>query len=277
MWFLPRSPCCGPATSCWRASTSASGIAAARCSARDDARAPGPDQHDRPGVGRQRGVAARPPAARRSPRSREWYATPVQRVLPADTAHPRGADRAGAWRSSTAASATTARWRRRLGRGPSSWARSCPRFAVGRGVRQHGAGGPARRGPRVHRATCSPCSTRTRCSAAWPRCSLFLTHGAVFLALKTTGEVRAAGQRARGAGRLAGRRRGSLAFLAWTQVRPGRRVGTAVLAARRRHCVLVAALQANRDGREGWALHRRPFVTIALAGHHAVRRRYTPR
>ncbi len=86
--------------------------------------------------------------------------------------------------------------------------------------------------------------------------TLFLTHGAFFLALKTTGDLRTR------ANALAGRL-GLLAavvavvFLVWTQAIRGTEV-TLVLAALAA-VALVGALLANRAGREGWA-----FVGTAL-------------
>ncbi len=91
--------------------------------------------------------------------------------------------------------------------------------------------------------------------------ALFLTHGAVFLALKTTGDLR---RRANAwAGRL-----GLVAavvavlFLAWTQAIRGGPASLAlsVVAA----VALVGALLANRVGREGWAFVG-SAVTIAVA------------
>jgi cytochrome d ubiquinol oxidase subunit II len=90
---------------------------------------------------------------------------------------------------------------------------------------------------------------------------LFVTHGAVFLALKTTGEIRAR------ANRLAGRV-GFVAavlavvFLAWTQQVRGDLPSLllSVVAA----LAFVGALVANRLGREGWAFAG-SAVTIALA------------
>jgi cytochrome d ubiquinol oxidase subunit II len=90
---------------------------------------------------------------------------------------------------------------------------------------------------------------------------LFTTHGAVFLALKTDGPVRA------DAARLA-RRTGPLTvlaaagFLLWTQLHRGTVAGgiAALLAA----VALLAALLANRAGREGWAFLA-TAVTIAAA------------
>ncbi len=91
--------------------------------------------------------------------------------------------------------------------------------------------------------------------------TLFLTHGALFLALKTTGDLRTR------ANALAGRL-GLVAavvavvFLAWTQAIRGTEVTLvlAVLAA----VALVGALLANRTGREGWAFAG-TALTIVLA------------
>ncbi len=85
---------------------------------------------------------------------------------------------------------------------------------------------------------------------------LFVTHGAVFLALKTTGELRARANRTAG---IAGIATAVVAvvFLAWTQEQRGDTgsLVMSVLAA----LALVGALVANRLGREGWA-----FIGTAL-------------
>ena len=94
--------------------------------------------------------------------------------------------------------------------------------------------------------------------------SLFVTHGAVFLSLKTLGDVRT---RARAIAMRTGLVTAVLAvvFLAWTY---GRRddaqhaswfVVLAVLAA----VSLLAALEANRRGREGWAFIGTATTVIA--------------
>ena len=87
--------------------------------------------------------------------------------------------------------------------------------------------------------------------------ALFVTHGAVFLALKTRGEIRdranaAAGRVGLGAAALA------VIFLGWTQALRGDppSLVLSVLAA----AALVGGLLANRAGREGWA-----FAGTALA------------
>ena len=91
--------------------------------------------------------------------------------------------------------------------------------------------------------------------------ALFVTHGAAFLALKTSGDIRVR------AGRLVGRvglaaAVLAVAFLAWTQQKTGDPASAtlSVLAA----VALVGALLANRRGREGWAFAV-TAVTIALA------------
>ena len=91
--------------------------------------------------------------------------------------------------------------------------------------------------------------------------ALFVTHGAAFLALKTTGDIRVR------AGRLVGRVGLAAAvlavvFLAWTQQKTGDLASAtlSILAA----VALVGALLANRRGREGWAFAG-TAVTIALA------------
>jgi cytochrome d ubiquinol oxidase subunit II len=85
---------------------------------------------------------------------------------------------------------------------------------------------------------------------------LFVTHGAVFLALKTTGELR---ERATRVAWFAGLATAvvAVAFLAWTQVQRGDPASLvlSVLAA----AALVGAIVANRLRREGWA-----FIGTAL-------------
>jgi cytochrome bd ubiquinol oxidase subunit II len=77
--------------------------------------------------------------------------------------------------------------------------------------------------------------------------ALFVTHGAVFLALKTTGDVRArANALARRTGPVAVA--ATAAFLAWT-VGSGATASLALAAV----LALVAGLAANRARREGWA------------------------
>jgi len=92
--------------------------------------------------------------------------------------------------------------------------------------------------------------------------SLFLLHGSVFLALKTTGEVR---ERANATAARVGLVAVVLAagFLVWTQVEHGSVASavTAVVAAG----ALVGALLANRAGSEGWA-----FLAVAVTLATAV-------
>ena len=93
---------------------------------------------------------------------------------------------------------------------------------------------------------------------------LFLTHGAMFIALKTDGEIR---NRARAlGGKLGlGAAAAAVAFLTWTQVQTG---GTAsavafVVAA----LSLVAGLAAVWQGREGWAfIGTFLAIVVAVAG-----------
>jgi cytochrome d ubiquinol oxidase subunit II len=91
--------------------------------------------------------------------------------------------------------------------------------------------------------------------------SLFTTHGAIFLALKTDGDIRG---RARGLAERVGLVAAVLAvaFLAWTYVLRPEPV-FAVLAALAAVC-LLGALAANRAGREGWAFLG-TALTLALA------------
>ena len=89
---------------------------------------------------------------------------------------------------------------------------------------------------------------------------LFLTHGAMFISLKTDGRIRGA---ARDLAFKAGLAAAvvAVAFLTWTQVMTGSPASAVafVVAA----LALVAALVAIRMGREGWAFLG-TFVTIAV-------------
>lgn len=91
--------------------------------------------------------------------------------------------------------------------------------------------------------------------------TLFATHGALFLALKTDGDIR---HRARAMALQIGAVAAVLAvvFLVWTQLKTGTAFSAVlfVLAA----LALVAGLVAARAGREGWAFLG-TFVTIGLA------------
>lgn len=91
--------------------------------------------------------------------------------------------------------------------------------------------------------------------------ALFVTHGALFVALKTDGEIRHRARRL-AVPAVAVSAVLAVAFLAWTQQQTGS-AGSAVafvLAA----AALVGAGLAARAGREGWAFLG-TFVTIALA------------
>ncbi len=101
--------------------------------------------------------------------------------------------------------------------------------------------------------------------------SLFVTHGAIFLSLKTVGEIRS---RARSIATRTGLAAAVFAvvFLGWTAVQRdgaehfGWFVGMAVVAA----VALLGALEANRRGREGWA-----FVGTATTLAFAVASLFT--
>ncbi len=90
---------------------------------------------------------------------------------------------------------------------------------------------------------------------------LFLTHGAMFIALKTDGDIR---HRARAFAVTSGAVTAVVAvvFLGWTQVKTGSLASAALflLAA----STLVGGIAAARMGREGWAFLG-TFVTIAMA------------
>jgi cytochrome d ubiquinol oxidase subunit II len=91
--------------------------------------------------------------------------------------------------------------------------------------------------------------------------TLFAAHGAMFLALKTDGEIR---HRARALAVRIGAVAAVLAvvFLGWTQAKTGTTLSAVVFAAAA--VALLAGLAAARAGREGWAFLG-TFVTIALA------------
>ncbi|MEV4624239.1 cytochrome d ubiquinol oxidase subunit II [Asanoa sp. NPDC049573] len=90
--------------------------------------------------------------------------------------------------------------------------------------------------------------------------TLFLTHGAVFVALKTDGPIRADARRAAGLFGL-GAVASAAAFLMWTQVTRGD-AGTAAVAVIAA-LALVGALVANRAGREGWAFAATAVTIVA--------------
>ena len=90
---------------------------------------------------------------------------------------------------------------------------------------------------------------------------LFLTHGAMFLALKTDGDIRLRA-RALSVKVGLGAAVAAVAFLVWAQILTGN-VGSAILfvvAA----LALVGGIATARVGREGWAFLG-TFVTTALA------------
>ena len=84
--------------------------------------------------------------------------------------------------------------------------------------------------------------------------TLFVTHGAVFLSLKTVGEVR---DRARGIALKAGLAAAvvAVAFLGWTYMDNdgAQHAGWFVVLAAVAAVALLAGLEATRRGREGWA------------------------
>lgn len=79
---------------------------------------------------------------------------------------------------------------------------------------------------------------------------LFIYHGAVFTALKTSGGLRDRAERLAGQVGL-GAAVAAVVFLIWTQTRHGSAAsgGTAIVAA----LALVGSLVLNRIGRDGWA------------------------
>jgi cytochrome d ubiquinol oxidase subunit II len=93
---------------------------------------------------------------------------------------------------------------------------------------------------------------------------LFVAHGAMFIALKTDGDIRArAGRCAIRVGAVAAI--AAVAFLAWTQLHTGTRVSAAlfVVAA----LSLVGGLLAALRGREGWAfLGTAATLALGVAG-----------
>jgi cytochrome d ubiquinol oxidase subunit II len=90
---------------------------------------------------------------------------------------------------------------------------------------------------------------------------LFLTHGAMFVALKTDGEIR---HRARALAVRTGACAAvaSVVFLVWAQVETGGPASAALFAGAA--VVLLLGIAAATRGREGWAFTG-TFVTIALA------------
>lgn len=98
--------------------------------------------------------------------------------------------------------------------------------------------------------------------------ALFVTHGAVFVALKTTGDIR---QRANALAGRAGLVTAVLAvaFLAWTLVDTGTVLALVLSAGAA--LALVGGLAANRVGREGWAfLGTAAAIALAVAALFAT-------
>ncbi len=94
--------------------------------------------------------------------------------------------------------------------------------------------------------------------------ALFLTHGAMFIALKTDGPIRVA---ARGIAVKAGVAAAAVTvlFLVWTQVRTGSVASAVAFVAAA--AALLAGLAAVRAGREGWAfLGTFVAITVGVAG-----------
>ncbi|MBE7325651.1 cytochrome d ubiquinol oxidase subunit II [Nocardioides sp. Y6] len=91
--------------------------------------------------------------------------------------------------------------------------------------------------------------------------SLFATHGAIFVALKTDGEIR---HRARAMAAKLGLVTAvlAIAFMGWIQVKTGDTASAVAFVAAA--AALVGAMAANLRGREGWAFIG-TFATIALA------------
>ena len=248
----PSSPSCGSATSSSRASTSASACCC-RSSAGTTTERARADQHDRPGLGRQRGLAARR-------RRRDVRGVPgvvrhaVQRLLPAAAADPGRADRA--------------RRRVRVPRQARRRRAGARRWDVGDRRRLAAAGAAV--GRRVRATSCAACrSTPTRSytgsffdllnpyallGGARPRCRCSSLHGAMFLALKTDGADPRA--RARAGRRLSASVAAVVAvvFLLWTLVErraassPSAGSCLASCSPRSRSCALVAGILRGARG-----------------------------
>ncbi len=152
---------------------------------------------------------------------------------------------------------------RAAGTWPSIVGSFVPGAAVGRRVRQHRARRADRRRQGVHRHALHPAQP-VRLLGGLVTLLLFLTHGAMFVALKTDGEIR---HRARGAGGAA--RRWSPPWSRWSSW-SGRRstpgaLGSAVL------FVLAAARAGRRPGR-GRAAAARAGPSSAPSSTHRARR-----
>ncbi len=159
----------------------------------------------------------------------------------------------------------------RGGTARSSSARTCPPCCGASRSRTSSAACRSTR-PRTSPATCSRCSTRTPCSAGVVTLMLFLTHGAMFLALKTDGDIR---HRARALSVKLGLVAAVVAvvFLVWTQAMTGD-VGSAVLFVLAALALVGGVAMACRRPR-GLGVRRHLRVHRA-GGRRAVRRRSSP-
>ena len=133
------------------------------------------------------------------------------------------------------------------------------RAAVGRRLRQHRARRPASTPDKEFTGTFFDLLNPYALLGGAATLSLFVTHGAVFLALKTDGDIRAAGAGSRAQVRADRRRRRSQlpgldAVSAAAQGRPS-------CSSPSRPRALVAGLAAASAGREGWAF----FGTVRRA------------
>ena len=210
-------------------------------------RAAAAHQHHRPGLGRQRGLAARR-RRRHLRRLPGVVCDPVLRLLPAAADHPRGADPARRSRSNTAARATVHNGSA-AGTCASSSAASCPALLWGVAFGNIVRGVPIN-AEHEYVGTFFTLLNPYALLGGLTTLSLFALHGAVFLALKTDGEMRGR------AGRLAFRL--SLpavllaaAFLVWTQLTHDDAWGWALSAAAA--VALIGAVFAAKARREGWA------------------------
>ena len=185
---------------------------------RDEARAQHDVRVDRPRLGRQRGVAG-------DRRRRDLRRVPgvvrddVLGLLPRAAAHPRPAHRARRLVRVARAAATA-----RAGGRRGCWANTVGSVGaavrVGRGARQPRARRPAELRRATSPATCSTSSTPTPSSPGIAVVALFALHGAVYLTLRTSGDLC---------------ERAALGGAAAARSRRGRRRGLPGLDGRRRH------------------------------------------
>ena len=133
--------------------------------------------------------------------------------------------------------------------------------AVGRGLRQHRARRADRCGQGVHRHRCFTLLNPFGLLGGVMTLLLFLTHGAMFLALKTDGDIRHRA-RALASSSASAAAVAAVVFLVWAQIHHRqRRLGVLFVVAA---LALVGGTARRRVGREGWAFLG-TFVTIALA------------